>query len=142
MNRTILFRGKTLENGRWKRGSLILTDPIADRGQAFIVYDDFRYEVDRNSVGQFLCAIDGKEAFEGDFIECDYDLIFESGVCRGLLKWDVDGAELEFMDQTIPLNASCFEAESMRIVGNFTDNPEMWETCGGDILTERPEEPA
>ena len=45
MNRTILFRGKALENGRWKRGSLLLTDPIVDRGEAFIIYENFKYEV-------------------------------------------------------------------------------------------------
>ncbi len=126
MNRTILFRGKALENGHWKRGSLILTEPISDRGQAFIAYDNFQYEVDRSSVGQFLTSIDGKEAFEGDFIHASYEGLFEEGVCLGLLEWDADGgAQLDFGDQTIPLHAVCFEKDSMTIVGNITDSPEL-----------------
>ncbi len=130
MMRTILFRGKTLENGRWKRGSLILTDPIADRGQAFIEYENFRYEVERNSVGQFVTVIDGKEAFEGDFIKTEYEGLFGSGECVGLLEFGCDGAELSFEDSTVPLNAACFETGTMTIIGNVTDNPEMLDERG------------
>ena len=71
MNRKISFRGYNLKNKRWLYGYYLV-----NRGKHYIVQDEVvepfveesDFEVDPESVGQYVCCIKGQDFFEGDIV--------------------------------------------------------------------------
>ena len=70
--RTIKFRGFNLKNKQWIYGYYLV-----NRGKHYIVQDEvvepFKeasdFEVDAESVGQFVTNVDGVDLYEGDYVD-------------------------------------------------------------------------
>jgi uncharacterized phage protein (TIGR01671 family) len=71
MKRKIQFRGYNLKNKQWLYGYYLV-----NRGKHFVVEDEFctpdktweDFEVDLESVGQFVGEYEGEKIFEGDIV--------------------------------------------------------------------------
>ena len=73
MNREILFRAKSIENGAWIYGSLFKC-PCCDDVEIsdHNTVDFHRKDVDPDTIGQYigLCDMYGNKIFEGDIVRC------------------------------------------------------------------------
>lgn len=123
--REILFRGKSLDNGKWESGYL-----LENQGRTFIYYvtnDDCRIsvaavEVDPATVGQYTGLKDknGEKIFEGDII---------SDGRRFHVKWDLrdacwDGEMHNDPKQRLGL-AFLITHKQTHIIGNIHDNADL-----------------
>ena len=145
--RTIIFRGKRIDNGEWVEGAYMPYYYSTRYGKVAAIFtnDDVlcktcRYPVDPSTVGQYTGLKDknGKRIFDGDMIkpfDDDIDKMvveFHNGqflLClygeRGYMAeygWEEEG------------NYGCFEAEPLssygddiEVIGNIHDNPELLE---------------
>lgn len=128
--REILFRGKRADNGEWVEGSLIhQTKFYGDPVDCYhILYDgEFHadyygsVEVIPETVGQFTGLFDknGKKIFEGDVvkIQVTYDVGCYPHTETELILVTFIGGVFS------PLH----KCESVEVVGNIHDNPELLE---------------
>lgn len=75
MNRQISFRGYNLKNKMWLYGYYIV-----NRGKHYIVKDEVvepfsepsDFEVDPESVGQYVCSVEDVDVYEGDIVKQYY----------------------------------------------------------------------
>lgn len=125
--REILFRGKSLDNGKWESGYL-----LENQGRTFIYQatnDNGRIavaavEVDPATVGQYTGLKDknGEKIFEGDII---------SDGRRYHVKWDLrdacwDGEMHNDPKQRLDL-AFLITHKQTHIIGNIHDNADLIE---------------
>lgn len=80
MERQIRYRGYNLRNKKWIYGYYFVNRGkhfIADDGLAApgATWEDF--EVDSESVGQYVCTVYGVEIYEGDTVQLDYEAFFK-----------------------------------------------------------------
>ena len=117
--REILFRGKTLEGGRWidgdlrrwPSGSVLICDRATNR----------TIKVDPETVGQYTGKNDqnGNLIFEGDIVEnCIYDE--EDGY--GIVEW-YDGAFEIHNDSFCGTFHENYCGGDFEVIGNIYDNP-------------------
>ena len=82
MNRTIKFRGKRIDDGKWIYGYLAGTDSINNMDEVAYPNED----VDPATIGQFTGLLDknGKEIYEGDVVvygsHCKHIVEFKHGM--------------------------------------------------------------
>lgn len=124
MSREIKFRGKGIDNGEWVYGSFIQESLRWGSKFSILVMandeesDDIKQEVYHPTVGQFTGLKDknGKEIYEGDILK-SLSHVF---VCEWM------GAGWKFNSITRK-NAtwSTSSCNSMRIIGNIHENPEL-----------------
>lgn len=127
MDRTIKFRGKRIDNGKWVYANL--------RGLGI---DMFNECVNEDTIGQFTGLFDknGKEIYEGDIVEW----LFFSHDCygeqehylKGCIEWHQGGFIFNVTENDSE-NAGFYaisdlntDTESdVKILGNIHDNPDL-----------------
>lgn len=93
MNRKISFRGYNLKNKKWLYGYYLV-----NRGKHFIAEEGLQppgmtwedFEVDPESVGQYVITIGSTDIYEGD-------IVFALGGCdgqtrQGIVRYDIEGS--------------------------------------------------
>jgi hypothetical protein len=129
--RSIVFRGKRVDNGEWVEGSLFSSILGASHGRAYIEYYEpilglYRFEIDPATVGQFtgLCDKNGKRIFEGDMLSAyEYRFVVKFGLHGALNGWYVEYGNGE----TAELNESwSWKPYGGEVIGNIHDQPEAW----------------
>lgn len=127
MNRTIKFRGKSADNGKWITGCY-----YHECGNTYIVEDrqslsetsrNVPYVVIPETVGQFTGLFDknGKEIYEGDIIK-GFDITIE--------VWYSEDKACFMAEMKEPQNDMVdilggYDTARMEIIGNIYDNPEL-----------------
>ena len=130
--RTIKFRGKSVDYGTWRYGSLIIhgDGSMAITGGANEFSSQlWSSQVHPESVGQWTGLVDrhGKEIYEGDIVKCVSRLdmahmivLFEEGEFRMVLCEDYDSYTTGMGFYAI----RCFEKE---VIGNVFDNGGLYD---------------
>ena len=115
MNRTIKFRGKTIDTGEWVYSMTIANGTIKrkSRNVYMEIGNNQWKQVDEMTVGQFTGLLDknGNEIYEGDVLKVDtgYDIHYTH------IQFDCErGCWHRFVDYSIGV-----------VVGNVFDNPEL-----------------
>ena len=130
--RTIKFRGKTREKGKWYYGSLVYSDEINaaiyfQTGRGLVKTMDWVY-VNQETIGQFTGLYDcnGNKIYEGDIVEWEKDgLMYVVRFWRGMFFASVQECN-EGILGGFPLHALTeYEYRKCKIVGNIYDNPEL-----------------
>lgn len=122
--REILFRGKSLDNGKWEIGYL-----LENQGRTFIYQatnDNGRIsvaavEVDPATVGQYTGMKDrnGKKVYEADILTDKFGSI-------GVVEWRDGGFVVDFGDTDIFDLSDCFgDSYQMWVIGNIHDNADL-----------------
>ena len=142
MIRTILFRGKRIDNGEWVEGDLIHsrtacqmwinTHNIECAKHTFIQ----PVEVIPESVGQYTGLTDknGVKVFEGDVVNFeDADCGFEGYhddvfTNSGTVEYD-DGAMMYYFTNRCTVDMDDLTGADIEVIGNIHDNPKL---LGGD----------
>lgn len=134
--REILFRGKRVDNGEWVTGTPFIEANCCKMITAVALHPDFvdegnvyfseGFPVRQETVGQYIGAADknGCKIFEGD-------VVLYSGEIN-LVEWD--DFEASFFLSNEDDERCYFDAvdnDSMFIIGNIYDNPELLENNTG-----------
>ena len=138
MKRTIKFRGKRADNGKWVYGDLI--HGVGYKyGNSYILPNQQwlpkdcdpldGYKVIPETLGDFtgLTDCNGKEIYEGDIVITYWGNDYEDKSLKGVVTWDkaalkilIHGREIDYFNlfNSTPL-------ESYEVIGNIHDNPEL-----------------
>lgn len=129
--REIIFRGKSVNDGKWHEGSYISMlnkEYIADvqlHDIEEIKLEKAMNEVDPESLGQFTGVIDqhGTKVFEGDICE----VIFLQGWFEvAVVVWHKDQQRYR-LDPETGKTYSFSIPRSIKVIGNIHDNPGLLE---------------
>lgn len=144
MNREIIFRGKSINKGKWLYRNIQIPKPPYDE---YFMWDNGRQtQIDANTIGQYTGLTDkiGNKIFEGDILR----LTIPDGSTRHfVVEWANEDRTLKplngFQHDGNPIRISgwCFnwnghrlyptvvdgvpDNERMEIVGNIHDNPDL-----------------
>lgn len=127
MKRTILFKGKRVDNGQWVEGKSLIQGII--EGREFVqiehsYFDNYRqYEVDPETVCQFTGLLDknGNKIFEGDKI--NFSCAINGSFIDSVVEYDsIDGAwSINWDKERNRVHYFFNEIEECEIIGNIHD---------------------
>lgn len=128
MIREHLFKGKTIKEGNWIEGNLIV-DP---KGFCYILRPNKIFDfdpiifVDKDTVCEYIGKQDknGNKVFEGDIVKTKFGRIcrVSSVCCDGYIGFDLDALESE---HKMPTEYDLFASHNLEIIGNIFDNKEL-----------------
>ena len=128
--RTIIFRGKRIDNGEWVYGDL----QHDYNGEPRCISDYCGANpVDPSTVGQYTGLKDknGKRIFEGDILGSRYDYLYPDNVAVEVVKWFCNGWAIQEGDRPPMLLEEDEIMPYSEVKGNVHDNKELW---GGNEL--------
>ena len=134
--REILFRGKTQQHTRWIYGDL--NHYMCDDGMFIAENGHSMHRVFKDTIGQFTGLTDknGKKIFEGDI--CRFREWSKGEMCWvGKVHWEhqqfmITGGPNKECETMFELCMSRFVPESIEVIGNTHDNPELLEVADND----------
>jgi hypothetical protein len=100
MKRQIKFRGYNLKNNKWLFGYYLV-----NRGKHYIVQDETvnpfsepeDFEVDPESVGQYVATIKGIDLYEGDYVDHVERMVYNETICG---TYTIKGIHLKYDEET------------------------------------------
>ena len=124
MNREIIFRGKSIDTGKWLYGNLQVP---GKPGVEYFMWDEELWQraVDPDTIGQYTGLKDknGDKIFEGDILKGqEYSII---------LEYNERQAEFVAVNSALPngvylpMSQRWIDEEKLVICGNIHDNPEL-----------------
>ena len=131
--RTIIFRGKRIDNGEWVEGNLFVPDKVDFRKPPTEILMGtnivrISYEVDPETVGQYTGLKDknGKRVFEGDICQHEKTGRTISVSWHGTMAGYVWSKRIE--DSHLFDFGELFRVhDKYAVIGNIHDNPELLE---------------
>jgi uncharacterized phage protein (TIGR01671 family) len=129
--RDILFRGKSLDNGKWVEGSYTKYNVSFWSGCPVIENRNDDYEVEEYTVGQYTGMVDknGVKIYEGDIVRTKYGRLcivvwFASPQHNGWDLTPVDTIE-NILHTKCPDLYDIYKRDNLEVIGNIHDNPEL-----------------
>ena len=124
--RTIIFRGKRLDNGEWVYGFIVKmfgTYHIIDKDD-----ENTAYEVIPETIGQYTGLKDknGKRIFEGDILGSRYNYLSPDNVAVEVVKWFCNSWVIQEGDRMPTMLEEDEIMPYSEVVGNVHDNKELW----------------
>ena len=123
MKREILFRGKSIQNGKWLYGNIQI--PEAPYDEYFMLDNGWQMQVDANTVGQYTGLKDknGKEIFEGDIVTTNDYRFFaieyrEEEAAFKMIDYGIAPFERDIRE----LTKKGINEQRIKVVGNIHDN--------------------
>lgn len=120
--RDILFRGKTLNTGKWVKGMLVLKDEYAPNIHAIISQTlPSIYPVYEESIGQYtgLTDVNGTNIYEGDIV----DILTENDE-YGVVTYEDGGFVVKASTFVVDFMSN-INGKDVEIIGNVFDNPRL-----------------
>lgn len=127
--REILFKAKRLSDGEWVEGNLFIDDE-GNEAEILIGYTNYRiaYKIDKKTICQYTGLTDknGNKIWENDI--CDRKERFPEIVKMNKGDWILDyGYAVGKKDCYCNLGFYVCERNSVVVIGNIFDNPELLE---------------
>lgn len=123
--RTIIFRGKRIDNGEWVYGDL----QHDYNGEPRCISDYCGANpVDPSTVGQYTGLKDknGKRIFEGDILGTRYYYLSPDNVAVEVVKWICNGWAIQEGDYPPTMLEEDEIMPYSEVIGNVHDNKELW----------------
>nr|DAR09392.1 MAG TPA: YopX protein [Caudoviricetes sp.] len=128
MYREILFRGKSINKGKWLYGNIQIPKPPHNK---YYMWDKgWQTQIDENTVGQYTGLKDknGRKIFEGDILDYTiFDIFCEDHQYKGVVRWADDCFICDSSDGANGLAYVVKSSIEFKVIGNKFDNPKLIE---------------